>query len=47
MDKNDDEKLDNYYEKYIGAEVVLPDWKGEKLMGKVRNYIKYDDISTG
>ena len=26
---------------------MLPDWKGEKLMGKFRKHIKYDDICTG
>ena len=26
---------------------MLPDQKGEKLMGKVRKRIKYDEINTG
>ena len=26
---------------------MLPDWKGEKLMGKVRKCVRYDDTSTG
>ena len=26
---------------------MIPDWKGEKLMGKFRKIIEYDDISTG
>ena len=34
----------NYYDQYIGAEVVLPDQKGDKLMIKVRKRIKYDVI---
>ena len=37
----------NSYEKYIWAEVVVPDRKGKKLIGKIRKYIKYDDIITG
>ena len=31
----------------IGAEVVLPDRKGEKIMGKFRKCVRYDDTSTG
>ena len=26
---------------------MLPDWKGEKLMGKVRKRVRYDDTITG
>ena len=26
---------------------MLPDWKGEKLMGKFRKRVRYDDTSTG
>ena len=37
----------NSYDQYIGAEVVLPDQKGEKLMVKVRKRVIYDDTSTG
>ena len=37
---------DIYYDQYIGDEVVLHDCKGDKLLGKVRKRIKYDDIST-
>ena len=35
----------NYYDQYIRAEVVLPDWKGDKLIVKFRKSIKYDNIS--
>ena len=37
----------NSYGQYIGAEVVLPYCKSLKTMGKVSNYVKYVDISTG
>ena len=33
MDNSDEERAANYYDQYIGAEVVLPDRKGEKRMG--------------
>ena len=36
-----------YYEKYTGGEVVLTDWKGDKLMRKLMKHIKYDEIITG
>ena len=36
----------NAYDQYIGAEVLLPDWKGEKLMWKFRKRIEYDNINT-
>ena len=26
---------------------MLPDWKGEKLMGESRKRVRYDDTSTG
>ena len=26
---------------------MLPDWKGEKIMGKVRKGVRHDDTSTG
>ena len=42
-----EERSENYYDQYIGAEAVLPDRKGEKLMGKVRKRVRYDDTSTG
>ena len=47
IDNSDEERADNDYDQYIGAEVVLPDWKGEKLMGKVRKRVIYDEPSTG
>ena len=34
------------YDQYIGDKCVLPDWKGEKLMGKVSKCIKYGNIIT-
>ena len=36
----------NSYDQYIGDEVVLPDCKGDKLMGKVRKRVIYDYRST-
>ena len=36
----------NSYYQYIWSEFVLPDLKSEKIMGKYRKRIKYDDIST-
>ena len=47
IDNSDEESTANYYYQYIGAEVVPPDWKGEKIMGKVRKRVRYDDKSTG
>ena len=47
IDNSDEERAANSYYQYIGAEVVLPDQKGEKLMGKVRKRVRYDDTSTG
>ena len=26
---------------------MIPDWKGDKLMGKVRKRVRYDETSTG
>ena len=46
IDNIDEEMAANFYDQYIGDEVVLPDQKCEELMGKVRNRIKYDDIRT-
>ena len=46
MDNSDEERAANSYDQYIGAEVIPPDLKGEKLMGKVSKRIKYVDIST-
>ena len=39
--------MSNSYDQYIRAEVVLPDRKGEKQMGKVRKRARYDNTSTG
>ena len=39
--------LANSYDQYLGAEVLLTDQKGEKLMGTVSQRIKYDAIITG
>ena len=47
IDNSDEEMVTNSYDHYIGAEVVLPDRKGEKLMGKFRKRVRYDDTSTG
>ena len=45
IDNSHEEREDNYYDQYIGAEVVLPDQKDEKLMGKVRKHVRYDETS--
>ena len=47
IDNSNEERAANYYDQYIGAEVFLPDRKGEKLMGKARKRVRYDDTSTG
>ena len=47
IDNSDKERADNAYDQYIGAEVVIPDSKCEKIMGKVRKHVKHDDTSTG
>ena len=47
IDNSDEERSANYYDQYIGAEVVLPDWKGYNPMGKVGKRVRYDDTSTG
>ena len=47
IDNIDEERAANYYDQYIGAEVVIPVWKGDKILVKLRKRIKYDDISTG
>ena len=44
---SDKEKAVNYYDQYIGAEVLLPDWKGKKIIMNVRKIVIYDDTSTG
>ena len=35
------------YDQYDVYGVVIPYYKGEKLMGECRNCIKYEDFSTG
>ena len=45
IDNRDKERASSFYDQYIGAEVVLPDWKDEKLMGKIRKRGIYDDTS--
>ena len=47
IDNSDEERSDNSYDEYSAAGVVLPDRKGEKLMGKVRKVVKYYCISIG
>ena len=47
IDNSDEERAPNSYDQYIGAKVVLPDWNGEKLMGKIRKRVRYDDTCTG
>ena len=44
---SDEEREANSYDQYIGAEVVLPDRKGEKLIGKVSKRVRYDDTVAG
>ena len=44
---SDKERAANSYDQCIGAGVVLPDSKSEKLMIKVRKSVRYDDTSTG
>ena len=47
IDNSNREKAYNSYDHYIGSEVVLPDKKGKNITVKVRNHVKYDDISAG
>ena len=47
IDNSDEEREAKSYDQYIGDEVVLPDRKGEKLMGEVRKRVRYYDTSTG
>ena len=47
IDNSHEERAANYYDQYIGYEVVLPYHKGEKLMGKVRKHVRYGETSTG
>ena len=37
----------NSYYQHIGAEVMLPDRKSDKLMGRVSKRVIYDDRSIG
>ena len=46
MDNIDLGRASNSHDQYIGDKRELPDKKGETLMGKVSNCIKYDDIGT-
>ena len=47
IDNSDGKMSANSHDQYIGDEVVLPDQKGDKLMGKVRKRVRYDDPSEG
>ena len=46
IDNSDKERAANSYYQYVGAEFVLPDQKGKKLLGKVRKLVRYDDTIT-
>ena len=46
IDNSDEERVANSYDQYIEAEVVLPDQKAKKIMGKARKCVRYDDTST-
>ena len=43
----DEERAANSYDQYVGAEFVLPDWKGDEIMGKASKRVRYYDTSTG
>ena len=47
MDNSGEERAAISYDQYNGDEVVLPDQKGEKLIGEVRKNVRYDDSITG
>ena len=47
IDNSDEERAAASYDVYIGTEVVIPYRKGDKLMGKARKRVRYDDTSTG
>ena len=47
IENSDKERAANSYDQYIGDEFVISDQKGERLMGKVRKSIQYDDKRTG
>ena len=46
IDNIDEDRAANSYDSYIGAEVVMPDRKGDNRIKKVRKRIDYGDIST-
>ena len=46
IDNANKDKASDSYDQYIAYEVVLPDKKGEKLMGKVDKRVRYDDVGT-
>ena len=39
IDDSDEEMAASSYDQHIGAEVVLPDWKGDKLMVRPVNVL--------
>ena len=47
IDNSYEERAYNSYDQYIGDEVFLPDWNGEKLMGNFSKRVRYDDTNTG
>ena len=47
IDNSDEERAANSYDLYVGAEVMLPGWKSEKIIGKFSKRVRYDDKSTG
>ena len=44
---SDEERAASSYDQYIGDEVLLPDRKGEKLMGEVSKFVRYHDTIKG
>ena len=46
IDNSDEETAANSPDQYIGAEVGLPDRKGDKLMGEISKIARYDYTST-
>ena len=46
MDNSDEERTANSDDQYIGAEFALPNCKGERIMGRVKKRLKYDDSNT-
>ena len=47
VDNINEEKLADPYDQYIVDEVVLPDHKGDKRVGKVKKCVKYSELGTG